>query len=245
MTTFWRDGFWRVSANGNVHWVNGHVVERNDWDRPTGLQPRFDYWRAQLDSVRARSSSAARFITPNATCPECGADVFFYQNEHGSRVYFDDVGPPWPKHPCTDHPAPSRRKPTANEESVEAPVARQHQEITQVRIWLNGACTFPVHHFTGRYGQQPWRLAEVLMRKKGRRDTFLVLRDLDVYTPRKIFVSTRSVPRSVRQGSIVALERGRISFVDLDRLRPADRPIRRYRSALAFVNALVDPSPPR
>jgi hypothetical protein len=89
-------------------------------------------------------------------------------------------------------------------------------------------------------------LAEVLMRKKGFRDTFLVLRDLDVYTPRKIFVSTRSLPRSVRLRSIVALERGRMSFVDLDRWMPADRPIRRYRSASAFVDALVDPSsPPR
>ena len=41
---------------------------------------------------------------PNARCPECGALVFFYQNSAGSRVFFDDLGPPWPKHPCTDLP---------------------------------------------------------------------------------------------------------------------------------------------
>ncbi|MBX3196426.1 MAG: hypothetical protein KF727_15180 [Microbacteriaceae bacterium] len=29
--------------------------------------------------------------------------MFFYSNEFGSRVYFDDLGPPWPKHPCTDN----------------------------------------------------------------------------------------------------------------------------------------------
>ncbi|MEV4658846.1 hypothetical protein [Micromonospora sp. NPDC049301] len=45
------------------------------------------------------------WIAPNARCPLCGASVYFYANEHGSRVFFDDVGPPWPKHPCTDHPA--------------------------------------------------------------------------------------------------------------------------------------------
>jgi hypothetical protein len=33
----------------------------------------------------------------------CGAQVFFYSNEFGSRVYFDELGPPWPKHPCTDN----------------------------------------------------------------------------------------------------------------------------------------------
>ncbi|MCZ7422956.1 hypothetical protein O7605_25975 [Verrucosispora sp. WMMA2121] len=29
--------------------------------------------------------------------------VYFYANQHGSRVFFDQLGPPWPKHPCTDN----------------------------------------------------------------------------------------------------------------------------------------------
>ncbi|WP_091106580.1 DUF1707 domain-containing protein [Micromonospora citrea] len=45
------------------------------------------------------------WISPNASCPVCGAAVYFYANEHGSRVFFDELGPPWPKHPCTDNPA--------------------------------------------------------------------------------------------------------------------------------------------
>lgn len=49
--------------------------------------------------------SAEAFIDPNAQCPVCGASVFYYQNSHGSRVFFDDLGWPWPKHPCTDNPA--------------------------------------------------------------------------------------------------------------------------------------------
>jgi len=44
----------------------------------------------------------ASFVTPNAHCPVCGAEVFFYQSESGSRVFFDELGPPWSKHPCTD-----------------------------------------------------------------------------------------------------------------------------------------------
>ncbi|MGW0244765.1 hypothetical protein [Micromonospora chalcea] len=44
------------------------------------------------------------WISPNAHCPICGAAVYFYANEQGSRVFFDDLGPPWPKHPCTDNP---------------------------------------------------------------------------------------------------------------------------------------------
>lgn len=43
------------------------------------------------------------FVSPNARCPVCSAPVFYYENDSGSRVFFDDLGPPWPKHPCTDN----------------------------------------------------------------------------------------------------------------------------------------------
>jgi len=43
------------------------------------------------------------YINPNALCPVCGASVFFYQSPNGGRVFFDELGPPWPKHPCTDN----------------------------------------------------------------------------------------------------------------------------------------------
>jgi len=42
------------------------------------------------------------FINPNARCPKCGAPCFFYRSPDNGRVYFDELGPPWPKHPCTD-----------------------------------------------------------------------------------------------------------------------------------------------
>lgn len=43
------------------------------------------------------------YVDPNATCPVCKAPVFFYQSPFGGRVFFDEMGPPWPKHPCTDN----------------------------------------------------------------------------------------------------------------------------------------------
>ncbi len=41
----------------------------------------------------------------NSKCPACGKPVFYYENEYGSKVYFDHAGDGWPKHPCmiTDH----------------------------------------------------------------------------------------------------------------------------------------------
>jgi hypothetical protein len=69
-----------------------------------------------LKGNSARTISGC-YVNPNAKCPVCGDAVYFYANEHGSRVFFDDLGPPWPKHPCTDNPrepvtplgAPTRR----------------------------------------------------------------------------------------------------------------------------------------
>lgn len=62
---------------------------------------------ATADTLRARiyadASDIRSFTIPNATCLVCGASVFFYQSPYGGRVFFDELGPPWPKHPCTDN----------------------------------------------------------------------------------------------------------------------------------------------
>jgi hypothetical protein len=54
------------------------------------------------DWLRTRRPQLEAFVNPYARCPICGADVFFYNSPFGGRVFFDFLGPPWPKHPCTD-----------------------------------------------------------------------------------------------------------------------------------------------
>jgi len=45
-----------------------------------------------------------------STCKYCGQEVYFYANEYGSRVFFDELGPPWPKHCCENLPLPIKTK---------------------------------------------------------------------------------------------------------------------------------------
>lgn len=45
------------------------------------------------------------YTNPNAKCPACGQMVYFYRSREGGGVYFDELGPPWPKHECTQHNA--------------------------------------------------------------------------------------------------------------------------------------------
>lgn len=33
-------------------------------------------------------------------CSSCGGDVFFFTCKHGPKVFFDELGPPWPIHDC-------------------------------------------------------------------------------------------------------------------------------------------------
>lgn len=49
------------------------------------------------------------YVNPNAHCPVCDAPVYFYRSPYNGRVFFDDLGWPWPKHPCTDNSREPRR----------------------------------------------------------------------------------------------------------------------------------------
>lgn len=108
MSTFRRRGHYRRGPNGQQVWVSEHSVTRSSgkgyqyapstFSRPQNTPP------ATVAPAFIRWPKSLLWVKANALCPVCGAAVFFYSNEFGSRVYFDEVGPPWPKHPCTDNP---------------------------------------------------------------------------------------------------------------------------------------------
>ena len=75
---------------GNSPYTDGWLFDNIRRGRSLGAQPG------------TRFPIAGGYTNPNAQCPVCGAAVYFYMSPYGGRVYFDDLGPPWPKHPCTD-----------------------------------------------------------------------------------------------------------------------------------------------
>jgi len=50
-----------------------------------------------------KSHLSGGYTVPNSRCPVCSASVYFYESSHGGRVFFDSLGPPWPRHPCTSN----------------------------------------------------------------------------------------------------------------------------------------------
>ena len=94
----------RISINGVMHTVGEHDVLGSSAFRtftgtkqPVKAPVRIPF---PVDTQNPHS-----YTTPNAKCPVCGSRVYFYQSPDGGRVFFDDLGPPWPKHPCTDNPS--------------------------------------------------------------------------------------------------------------------------------------------
>ena len=79
-----RQGHYRTSVNGNVHWVRSHSVISED------------LILSQVGSAFFVNGSKIE----ERRCQYCYKAVYFYQNEHGSRVFFDRLGEPWPKHIC-------------------------------------------------------------------------------------------------------------------------------------------------
>ena len=47
-------------------------------------------------------------VTWPTKCPSCGGSVFFFQCDCESKVFFNELGPPWPIHDCESSWARSR-----------------------------------------------------------------------------------------------------------------------------------------
>lgn len=217
MTTFWRNGFWRTSVNGYLHWVEGHNVDRDAWDRNGAGST---YFSNLLNSARAGQSATATFVNPNAECPVCGAHVFFYQNAVGSRVFFDELGPPWPKHPCTDNSA-YREQRSPKQAELLAPHLRNTEEADSIERWLGYAGLNPLEAFHSRYGLSPWvsYLLEGTLKQDRRK--VLVLRDLkgSHAEAKRLYVQVKHRLNGVSKGDLIFYYKGWLSYFDADRLQ--------------------------
>ncbi len=89
---------WNHSISCRCGWGgDGHLGQRT-YGNPGGYGARSFFSTERSRKVGTHDS----FVVANAKCPVCKEPVFFYQSEFGGRVFFDSLGWPWPKHPCTD-----------------------------------------------------------------------------------------------------------------------------------------------
>jgi hypothetical protein len=234
MTRFWRNGFYRTNAYGTVSWVEGHWVERDNWDKWSYFSS--DYFRRQLRDCRADSSNTSQFINPNVNCPICSKPVFFYRNSHGSRVFFDELGPPWPKHCCMDFVSGfvENQKPDLEI----APVFRDQFEILEILKMVSYSGLDLENDFEVSFGTKPWVPTIVADRFKCRTGVFFVLQNL-IDSKQKIFLFQKEFSKSMVPGSIAFFKKGRLSFFEVNSFQSVEVKPRRIKNASQFLDELI------
>jgi hypothetical protein len=90
------------------------------------------------------------FVNPNARCPVCGDKVFFYRSPFNGRVFFDELGPPWPKHPCTDNSTehfPLALSTTRSSKTSGLDLVLAHPQTVLAAVDRTLAVSSPLSHF--------------------------------------------------------------------------------------------------
>ena len=119
--------------------------------------------RRKLEKHGAYRSWTAFFIEPNASCPVCSAKVFYYQNANGSRVFFDELGWPWPKHPCTN----SKVQTSFSSKNAPHAVTERKRGITAELFEAAQMAAYdPNFDFKSKYSRIPFDLLKVLEVKR-------------------------------------------------------------------------------
>ncbi len=162
------------------------------------------------------NSVAGCYVNPNARCPRCGVPVFFYANAAGSRVYFDDLGPPWPKHPCTDN---ARRSILLNATQTDRPTRRSKGEVKEL---LSAASTAGLSRFRsfGKRYEGEWTLVVILAVDRRGQENRVEGEFLDSETNEAFWFTCRSETPLFEVGEFVSVNGKQISFVDRETLLP-------------------------
>jgi hypothetical protein len=233
MTRFRRSAHYRTSKYGYTYYVSEHDVDRYDWEQ-RGAGQKARRYRDQLAALRAYSGTTAAFVNPNAKCPVCGVSVFYYQNEHGSRVFFDELGPPWPKHPCTDEGPYQSARFRMDNFGPTTPVVRDSNERDLIDRFRRELSIDRRRDFRGLYKATAPVAAQVRKRLRAHGSALLILEPLGNQAT-TIFASCRALPKNVREGSVVFLSKARLSVFDSSTMQPKEISMKRVRGAASFV----------
>ena len=240
MTKFVRSGYQRVSKYGDVHWVRPQSVVRTDWTRSGGGYVQSPF-HGLLVSYGASIGWTASFVNPNARCPVCNDPVFYYQNEFGSRVYFDELGPPWPKHPCTDNGAyrTSGGDSASGVHSPDnSPTLRGSDEVEAISRLTDSLGTDREVQFRQRYGASPW--IPLLVTKAYRNgSTCLIVTSPCVGPPaRPVYLEFESRKNLLRAGDVVFRKGRTVSLFDKKAQNPLELAVVSIRSAREMIERI-------
>lgn len=179
----------------------------------------FDSYAARrlLERHSAHRSTTACFVNPNARCPVCGDPVFYYQNAFGSRVFFDELGPPWPKHPCTDLKPQNVGSSSA---AFERPVRRARGLMLELVEAAQKVASGGSIGATVEADAAPWTLMEATEVTRSGWQNVVLAEFIGADTKKWIKFSFDSASETMKMGDIFNLRDSEISLFDLTKMKP-------------------------
>jgi len=145
----------------------------------------------------------------------CGEEVWYYQNEFGSRVFFDEIGWPWPKHPCTDNVARARV-----DTSWKSPHTRSLEGILEIARAAQEIGFDPAVKFRFRFGESPWDLLSVIMTIRRGFENVIKAKSIVPFLNEPIFVTFVSAKITPAEGEYFGFNGEEVSILEPDTLEP-------------------------
>ena len=145
-------------------------------------------------------------------------------------MFFDELGPPWPKHPCTDN---------GKNGSNYLPNLRSPDERRELLLALGKRNADLKKAFRASYRAGPAIPLELLRKIKVAGGLALICRRLDEFDESLYLAFTAEAPRVLGIGSLLFAKRGSLNFLDLRTLRGRSFAVRKFRSATEFAQVLA------
>lgn len=167
-------------------YINGRCAPLHD--SGSCLSARSSCSKRESEKPTASLYTYESFVNPNARCPDCGQEVFFFQSHSGGKIFFDELGPPWPKHPCTDNP----RSPSLSSIQAAPPDDGNAPSVVATRTY--------------RWQSSGWEPFYVLEIKEVHNGKFLAIRGISKGAELSVYIQNeldfpRSSPMHLREKS--------------------------------------------
>ena len=185
---------------------------------PYAVRSYFDRYSARrfLQEHGAHRSSTACFVAPNARCPVCQEQVFYYQNAAGSRVFFDELSPPWSKHPCTDtSPRRSFRAPSS------PPARRPRGLMLELLEAAQTVSDADLDTADDDPTEDTWVLAEIVSLTRTGWQITVLSEFIGSSDQRRASFEFDSASEVLKPGDIISVSDREISIFDLSAMKPS------------------------
>jgi hypothetical protein len=155
--------------------------------------------------------------------------VYYYQNNAGSRVFFDEIGWPWPKHPCTDRGQRLQISSICPAPKLEAERDMYRQEASEFDLDLNQS-------FAKKFGQSAWHLMQAAKCFRNGKINLVVSESIE--NGSRSYFQFTSVKRVLKQGDVFAKKGSKISLLDRSSLIPRQYEITIIRKLRELVDLI-------